>query len=214
MPLPPASPLRALPAILLLAAALLPAARPAAAQAPFTLTIIHTNDVHDRVDPVSAFNNTCSAKDRAKKRCYGGYSRLMTLIHALRKSATNPVVLSGGDQFQGSLFYRTYKGRLAARAMNLIGYDAAAVGNHRCDQYRRFARAASEGAHQALRGAARGRQEDRHRRLHHRGHAGAFQARPSGAFQARRRCVARRHRAAEGAGRRQDRRRQPCRFLT
>ncbi|HUT47988.1 MAG TPA: bifunctional metallophosphatase/5'-nucleotidase [Alphaproteobacteria bacterium] len=110
-----------------------PALRQAAAETPFTLTVIHTNDVHDRVDPVSAFNNTCGAKDRAKKRCFGGYSRLMTLIHDMRKTSTNPVVLSGGDQFQGSLFYRTYKGRLAAKAMNLIGYDATAIGNHEFD---------------------------------------------------------------------------------
>jgi len=104
-----------------------------AAEGPFTLTIIHTNDVHDRVDPVTAYNNTCGEQDRAKKRCYGGYSRLMTLIQDLRKSSKNPVVLSGGDQFQGSLFYRTYKGRLAAQAMNLIGYDASAIGNHEFD---------------------------------------------------------------------------------
>ena len=107
--------------------------RSAFAETPFALTIIHTNDIHDRVDPVTAFNNTCGAKDRAKKRCYGGYSRLMTLIHDMRKSSKNALVLSGGDQFQGSLFYRTYKGRLAALAMNLIGYDASAIGNHEFD---------------------------------------------------------------------------------
>ena len=119
---------------------------PARAEKPFTLTIIHTNDVHDRVDPVTAYNNTCGAKDRAKKRCYGGYARLMTLIHSLRKSSKNPIVLSGGDQFQGSLFYRTYKGRLAVQAMNLIGYDATAIGNHEFDDgpavLARFIRAA------------------------------------------------------------------------
>jgi 5'-nucleotidase / UDP-sugar diphosphatase len=110
-----------------------PLAPRATAEAPFTLTIIHTNDVHDRVDPVTAYNNTCTAKDRALKHCYGGYARLMTLIQRLRKSSKNPLVLSGGDQFQGSLFYRTYKGRLAARAMNLMGYDASAIGNHEFD---------------------------------------------------------------------------------
>lgn len=129
----PAAPARLLLALMAIMALHLPVSWHAVAETPFTLTIIHTNDVHDRVDPVTAFNNTCSAKDRAKKRCYGGYSRLMTLIHDMRKSSTNPVVLSGGDQFQGSLFYRTYKGRLAAQAMNLIGYDATAIGNHEFD---------------------------------------------------------------------------------
>ena len=132
----PAAAARSLLAIIVALAIMvlpLPLACRAAAQTPFTLTIIHTNDVHDRVDPVTAFNNTCGAKDRAKKRCYGGYARLMTLIHGLRASSTNPLVLSGGDQFQGSLFYRTYKGRLAAQAMNLIGYDATAIGNHEFD---------------------------------------------------------------------------------
>jgi len=120
-------------AIVVLLTLSLAAGREALAEAPFTLTIIHTNDVHDRVDPVTAFNNTCSDKDRAKKRCFGGYGRLMSLVHSLRKSSVNPLVLSGGDQFQGSLFYRTYKGRLAAEAMNLIGYDASAAGNHEFD---------------------------------------------------------------------------------
>lgn len=111
----------------------------------FTLTIIHTNDVHDRVEPVTAFNNTCRARDRDRRRCYGGYARLMTLIQDLRAKAANPLVLSGGDQFQGSLFYRTHKGALAAKAMNLIGYDATAVGNHEFDDgpatFARFVRA-------------------------------------------------------------------------
>lgn len=108
-------------------------AAPGAAEERFTLTIIHTNDVHDRVDPVTAYNNTCGAADLAAGRCYGGYARLMTKIRDLRARARNPIVLSGGDQFQGSLFYRTYKGRLAARAMTLIGYDATAIGNHDFD---------------------------------------------------------------------------------
>ena len=84
MPDPTATLRRAFLSILLGALVwLVPPPGRAVAEAPFTLTIIHTNDVHDRVDPVTAYNNTCGAKDRAKKRCYGGYSRLMTLIAPL-----------------------------------------------------------------------------------------------------------------------------------
>jgi 5'-nucleotidase/UDP-sugar diphosphatase len=43
------------------------------------------------------------------------------------------LVLDAGDQFQGSLFYSTYKGKAAAEFMNGIGFDAMAVGNHEFD---------------------------------------------------------------------------------
>ena len=45
----------------------------------------------------------------------------------------NVIVLDAGDQFQGSLFYTTYKGAAEAEFMEKIGFDAMAVGNHEFD---------------------------------------------------------------------------------
>ncbi|MDJ0932589.1 hypothetical protein [Breoghania sp.] len=52
---------------------------------------------------------------------------------AIRAAGGNVVLLDGGDQFQGSLFYAHYKGKAAAELMNRIGYDAMVVGNHEFD---------------------------------------------------------------------------------
>ena len=41
--------------------------------------------------------------------------------------------MDGGDQFQGTLFYTYYKGKLAAEMMNKMGYTAMTVGNHEFD---------------------------------------------------------------------------------
>ncbi len=34
-----------------------------AAAADFNLTILHTNDFHDRFEPISAFDSTCAPED-------------------------------------------------------------------------------------------------------------------------------------------------------
>jgi 5'-nucleotidase len=42
-------------------------------------------------------------------------------------------LVDAGDQFQGTLFYNQYKGGEAQEMMNLLGYQAMAVGNHEFD---------------------------------------------------------------------------------
>ena len=43
------------------------------------------------------------------------------------------LLLNGGDNFQGSLFYTTYKGAAEAEFLNLMKFDAMTVGNHEFD---------------------------------------------------------------------------------
>ena len=50
-----------------------------------------------------------------------------------RARSGNSILVDGGDQFQGSLFYTYYKGKAAAEMMNKMGYDAMTVGNHEFD---------------------------------------------------------------------------------
>ncbi|MEH6719182.1 MAG: bifunctional metallophosphatase/5'-nucleotidase [Aurantimonas endophytica] len=103
------------------------------AQAEYRLTILHTNDFHSRIEPINKYDSTCSAEEATADACFGGSARLFTAIRAARESATNPILVDGGDQFQGSLFYNHYKGKAAAEMMNAIGYDAMTVGNHEFD---------------------------------------------------------------------------------
>ena len=106
-----------------------------AASADYTLHIIHTNDLHSRIEPINRFDSTCSAEDNAAGECFGGIARVITKINELRAEldGQNVIVLDAGDQYQGSLIYTTYKGDVEAEFMEQIGYDAMAVGNHEFD---------------------------------------------------------------------------------
>lgn len=98
-----------------------------------TLTLLHTNDVHSRLEPITKFDSTCPA-DAEADACFGGWARLATAIAERRAAAQGPLMLlDAGDQFQGSLFYTYYKGQAAAAMMNALGYDAMTVGNHEFD---------------------------------------------------------------------------------
>jgi len=104
-----------------------------AAQAEYSLTILHTNDFHARFEPISKYDGPCSAEDNDAGECFGGSARLVTAIEEAKARSNNWILVDGGDQFQGSLFYTYYKGKLAAEMMNKMGYTAMTVGNHEFD---------------------------------------------------------------------------------
>ena len=105
------------------------------ASAEYTLHILHTNDMHSRIESINRFDSTCNAEGEAEGECFGGVARVKSAIDAKKASLDNQnvVVLDAGDPFQGSLFYTTYKGAAEAEFMEAIGYDAMAVGNHEFD---------------------------------------------------------------------------------
>lgn len=94
----------------------------AASAAPLTITILHNNDVHAHTDPVKVGENM-----------YGGYARTATLINKYKAEDPNPIVLSAGDPFQGTLYYNLYKGMSDGIMMNVMGYQAMSIGNHEFD---------------------------------------------------------------------------------
>ena len=104
-----------------------------AAYADYSLTILHTNDFHSRIEPINKYDSTCGAEDNAEGKCFGGTARLDTVIKERRAASNNSILVDGGDQFQGTLFYTYYKGKAAAEFMNKLGYDAMTVGNHEFD---------------------------------------------------------------------------------
>ena len=58
---------------------------------------------------------------------------MVTAVEDARARSNNSILVDGGDQFQGSLFYTYYKGTVAAEMMNKMGYDGMTVGNHEFD---------------------------------------------------------------------------------
>jgi len=103
------------------------------AAAEYKLTILHTNDFHARFEPISKYDSGCGSEDNAEGKCFGGSARLVSAIAEARARAGNSILVDGGDQFQGTLFYTYYKGKVAAEMMNKMGYDAMTVGNHEFD---------------------------------------------------------------------------------
>ncbi|HKL70691.1 bifunctional metallophosphatase/5'-nucleotidase [Salibaculum sp.] len=105
------------------------------AAAEYSLTILHTNDMHSRIESINAFDSTCGAEDEAAGECFGGIARVSTMVDQKREELAdqNVVLLDAGDPFQGSLFYTTFKGAAEAEFMEDIGYDVMAVGNHEFD---------------------------------------------------------------------------------
>ncbi|MBR3855415.1 MAG: metallophosphatase [Bacteroidaceae bacterium] len=86
-----------------------------------TITILHTNDTHSHIEP--------------EKNGGGGLENRAALIASEREKAApeSTLLLDCGDFSQGSLYYNVFKGMFEIQAMNLLGYDASAIGNHEFD---------------------------------------------------------------------------------
>lgn len=82
-----------------------------------SLTIIHTNDIHGRIE---------EAKNVI------GMAKLATVVEESRAQGTT-LVLDAGDAFQGMPISNSTKGADMATIMNKVGYDAMSVGNHEFD---------------------------------------------------------------------------------
>ncbi|CAG7718559.1 unnamed protein product, partial [Allacma fusca] len=98
-----------------------------------TLTILHTNDVHSRFLQTSKFSGSCSDEDAASKKCYGGFARLHYKVRELRSQIPNVVYLSGGDYYQGTIWYTIYKWKIISKYVNILNHTAMAFGNHEFD---------------------------------------------------------------------------------
>ena len=103
--------------------------------ADYTLNILHINDWHSRIESNNKYESTCSAEEEDKGECIGGAARLVTAIDEPRKAldGAERLLLNAGDNFQGSLFYTTYKGKAEAEFLNQMKFDAMTVGNHEFD---------------------------------------------------------------------------------
>lgn len=92
---------------------------------PEKLTILHTNDVHSRLDPFPADAGANAGK--------GGIAARAALINNIRQEGNPVLLLDAGDIFQGTPYFNLYKGEPEIRAMTKMGYEATIMGNHDFD---------------------------------------------------------------------------------
>ncbi|MDX5477204.1 MAG: metallophosphoesterase, partial [Cyclobacteriaceae bacterium] len=90
-----------------------------------TLTVLHTNDMHSRIEP---FPN-----DGGRFANQGGMTKLATLVGQIRTEQDNILLLDAGDVFQGTPYFNFYGGELEFKLMRKMGYDASTLGNHEFD---------------------------------------------------------------------------------
>ncbi|MGE5276307.1 MAG: bifunctional metallophosphatase/5'-nucleotidase [Acidobacteriota bacterium] len=103
----------------------------AAAPASVTITILHTSDLHGRVDP----------RDSLADRDFGeGLARVVAAVRSIRAEGRPTLLLDSGDTIEGAPEQAlAFSGGAAGSpdpiitAMNEAGYDAMAVGNHEFD---------------------------------------------------------------------------------
>lgn len=97
------------------------------AKAQKQIMILHTNDTHSTIEPVSKFSKVKEAAGKA------GCVRRATMVKQLREQNPDILLFDSGDFSQGSTFYTMYKGDVEVGLMNIMGYDAATIGNHEFD---------------------------------------------------------------------------------
>lgn len=90
------------------------------------LFILHTSDTHSRIEPVSP-------KAADKYAGMGGAVRRVGVVKDFRGKHPDMLLLDCGDISQGTPYYNLFQGELEVKMMNLMGYDAMAIGNHEFD---------------------------------------------------------------------------------
>ena len=84
-----------------------------------SLTILHTNDLHARISPLENGN--------------GGFAYLATVLKRERAGCVDCIFLNAGDMVQGSPVSTIFHGLPVYEIANLLGLDAATLGNHDFD---------------------------------------------------------------------------------
>lgn len=91
----------------------------------YKLTVLHTNDVHSRIDPFPM--------DGGVNQGLGGVAARAEIIEKIRSEQDHVLLLDAGDIFQGTPYFNFYKGEPEIKAMSSMKYDATTIGNHDFD---------------------------------------------------------------------------------
>lgn len=91
------------------------------------LTILHTNDTHSCIMPLSTHLADTLQAGR------GGFLRRIAMLKEEREKDPNLLLFDSGDFCQGSPYYTLFKGDVETGLMNMMHYDAGTIGNHEFD---------------------------------------------------------------------------------
>ena len=100
---------------------------PVSAQNTKTLTILHTNDIHSRIEPIDSRSADMVSAGK------GGYLRIASYVEETKKENPTVLLFDCGDFSQGTPYYNLFRGEVEIEMMNIIGYDAGTIGNHEFD---------------------------------------------------------------------------------
>lgn len=89
------------------------------------ITILHTNDMHSRIDPFPSNYKSYAGK--------GGMAQRAELVKQIRAKNEHVLLLDAGDIFQGTPYFNFFGGELEFKLMSQMQYDAATMGNHDFD---------------------------------------------------------------------------------
>lgn len=93
------------------------------------IQLLHTDDIHGHLDADIVQSANASSTFRA-----GGMAQLAGQVAVFRARAPQRTLLvDAGDAWQGTFISNANKGEAVTKAMNLMRYDALAVGNHEFD---------------------------------------------------------------------------------
>ena len=92
-----------------------------------SVTLLHTSDTHSCIMPLSPSLTDTMAAGR------GGFVRRAAMVEGERAENPDMLLFDCGDFSQGSPYYNIYKGDVEVGLMNIMGYDAATIGNHEFD---------------------------------------------------------------------------------
>ena len=83
-------------------------------QKNFNLYVVHTNDVHGRIEEGDGV----------------GYAKLATLVNMGRSVTNKNLLLDAGDVSHGTLLTNLFEGETSGVLLDMLGYDAVVPGNH------------------------------------------------------------------------------------
>ena len=91
------------------------------------LVVLHTNDTHSTIMPL---NPNLADENVAG---YGGFIRRLEFLKQQRQESPDLLYFDSGDFCQGSPYFTLFKGDVEVGLMNMMGIDAATIGNHEFD---------------------------------------------------------------------------------
>ena len=94
-----------------------------AGMASETVSLLYFNDFHSQIDPRPG--------SHGEQR--GGVAHLAGAVRIVRDSFPGSLLLSAGDFVQGTPYFNAFGGAIEVEAHNLMGVDAAVLGNHEFD---------------------------------------------------------------------------------